>query len=125
MVRVISQGFSTPRSRHSSGEDMIDRFAAMKALGALHDEETRHSLKDDFVTKNLVIDCCTDTTDSFSGMDSEDDNRVYNSTGDLQNNNIIHQVTLRVNYSEYIDRHISVDRGSHRSTIKIQISRYC
>lgn len=124
MVRVISQGFSTPRSRHSSGEEMIDRFAAMKALGALQDEESTHSLKHDFVTKHLVIDCCTDTTDSFSGMESEDDNRVYNTTGDLQNNNIIHQVTVQVNYSEYIDRHISVDRGVRRSSIKIQISRY-
>lgn len=92
MVRVISQGFSTPRSRHSSGEDMIDRFAAMKALGALHDDESIKQ-RNETVTKALVIDCNTDTNDSFSGAESEEDSRGCNRTKDLQNNNTIHQVT--------------------------------
>lgn len=92
MVRVISQGFSTPRSRHSSGEEMIDRFAAMKALGALHDDENNKLMvKEETVTKSLVIDCNTDTNDSFSGVDSEEDSRLCNRTKDLQNNNTLHQ----------------------------------
>jgi len=74
MVRVISSGFSTPRSRHSSGEEMIDRFAAMKALSAFSDDDKhdKHS-KEEFTPKTLVIDCNTDTNDSFSGQESEDD----------------------------------------------------
>ncbi|XP_045187003.2 uncharacterized protein LOC123544914 [Mercenaria mercenaria] len=98
MVRVISQGFNTPRSRHSSGEDMIDRFAAMKALGALHDDESsKQSLKTECVTTSLVIDCSTDTNDSFSGVDSEEDSRACNRARDIQNNNTLHQdpVTLK------------------------------
>lgn len=85
---------------------MIDRFAAMKALGALHDDEnSKQCLKNECVTKSLVMDCNTDTNDSFSGLDSDTDSRACNRAGDLQNNNTIHQVTLLVNYSEYIDRH--------------------
>jgi hypothetical protein len=96
MVRVISQGFSTPRSRHSSGEEMIDRFAAMKALGALNDDENnKQCLKNECVTKSLVMDCNTDTNDSFSGLDSDSDSRACSQAGDLQNNNI-HQVTLKL-----------------------------
>lgn len=74
MVRVISSGFSTPRSRHSSGEDMIDRFAALKAISALneldkHYDENSNEIKD----RTLVIALDTDTNDSFSGVDSEED----------------------------------------------------
>lgn len=106
MVRVISSGFSTPRSRHSSGEDMIDRFAAMKALSALSDDE-KHS-KDEFTKKTLVIDCNTDTNDSFSGPDSDEEARVVKR--DAENNELhAYQVTpiCFTNDSEYIDRHNS------------------
>lgn len=95
MVRVISQGFSTPRSRHSSGEEMIDRFAAMKALGALNDDENnKQCLKNECVTKSLVMDCNTDTNDSFSGLDSDSDSRACSQAGDLQNNNIHQDPTV-------------------------------
>lgn len=89
-MRVISSGFSTPRSRHSSGEEMIDRFAAMKALSAFSDDD-KHS-KDDFTTKTLVMDCNTDTNDSFSGQDSEDETRT--TKRDAENNELhAYQVT--------------------------------
>lgn len=89
MVRVISQGFSTPRSRHSSGEDMIDRFAAMKALSAL--DEEKHQIKENYGCKPLVIDCNTDTNDSFSGLESEEDTGASCAAKDLQNNNTLCQ----------------------------------
>lgn len=58
---------------------MIDRFAAMKALSALSDDEKHEKvdkhLKDEFVPKTLVIDCNTDTNDSFSGQESEEECR--------------------------------------------------
>ncbi|WAR18896.1 hypothetical protein MAR_000734 [Mya arenaria] len=84
MVRVISQGFSTPRSRHSSGEEMIERFAEMKATGTSFDD--KQTLKDDLSPKPLVIDCNTDTNDSYSGQDSEDDGRCFRR--DRENNNV-------------------------------------
>ncbi|KAL4238490.1 hypothetical protein ACF0H5_003198 [Mactra antiquata] len=88
MVRVISQGFSTPRSRHSSGEEMIDRFAAMKALSALNDDDNKQSSKAECASKTLMLECNTDTNDSFSGADSDSDNGAFLKAKDLQNNNV-------------------------------------
>lgn len=65
---------------------MIDRFAAMKALSALHDED-KHHLKEIYAGKPLVIDCNTDTNDSYSGVDSEEDSGASCAAKDLQNNN--------------------------------------
>lgn len=74
MVRVISSGFSTPRSRHSSGEDMIDRFAALKATTALADLDKRYDENSNEIRdRALVIAVDTDTNDSYSGLDSEEE----------------------------------------------------
>ena len=94
MVRIISSGFSTPRSRHSSGEDMIDRFAALKAISALNELDSKHfdENSNEVRERTLVIDLETDTNDSFSGVDSEEDLRgIQGATGTTTN-----QVTLGI-----------------------------
>ncbi|KAH3852868.1 putative uncharacterized protein DDB_G0271982 [Dreissena polymorpha] len=85
MVRIVSQGFSTPRSRHSSGEDMIERFAALKSSTSALSDDEKLSVREDFSPKSLVIDCNTDTNDSFSGVDSDNDSRGF--SRDRENNN--------------------------------------
>ena len=88
MVRVISSGFSTPRSRHSSGEEMIDRFAALKAISALNELQSKQfdENSNEIRERTLVIDIETDTNDSFSGLDSEEDRReVLGATGSATN----------------------------------------
>lgn len=90
MVRVISSGFSTPRSRHSSGEEMIDRFAALKAISALNELQSKQfdENSNEIKERTLVIDLETDTNDSFSGLDSEEDRRdIQGATGSTTNQN--------------------------------------
>ena len=107
MVRVISSGFSTPRSRHSSGEEMIDRFAAMKALSALNEDDKMYMYKESCGSGNLVIDSNTDTNDSFSGADSEEEVKIK-SNGKCIDDKLFNQVTL---YIAYIDRNNCLTRS--------------
>ncbi|XP_052766099.1 uncharacterized protein LOC128207299 [Mya arenaria] len=129
MVRVISQGFSTPRSRHSSGEEMIERFAEMKATGTSFDD--KQTLKDDLSPKPLVIDCNTDTNDSYSGQDSEDDGRCFRR--DRENNNVhpYQDVTVmkkerrrernKVSAQNYRQRRRQQSSAAHKSLESLQV----
>lgn len=62
---------------------MIDRFAAMKALSAYNENDKTCHYSDNLNAKPLVIDCNTDTNDSFSGLESEEDSRMHAREGKL------------------------------------------
>ena len=56
---------------------MIDRFAALKAISALNELQSKQldENSNEIRERTLVIDVETDTNDSFSGLDSEEDRR--------------------------------------------------
>ncbi|KAK3606653.1 hypothetical protein CHS0354_037541 [Potamilus streckersoni] len=80
MVRVISNSFTTPRSRHSSGEVLVDQMTAEKAVTALNCTGHRSRFSPypmDRDEMHMEMNCDTDssTNDSFSGGESDLDKR--------------------------------------------------
>ena len=78
---------------------MIDRFAALKAISALNELDSKHfdENSNEIRERTLVIDLETDTNDSFSGVDSEEDLRgIQGATGTTTN-----QVTLGIYWPTY------------------------